>query len=263
MRKLVLITGASAGIGEAFAKTYAMNGYDLIVSARREDRLVALAHSLSESYGVDVSVATADLSRPDAPLDLLNRIEARGRPLDAVVNNAGFGLPGTFVETSWEDQRDFLQLMLTTPTEICHRVLPGMQARGFGRIINVASLVSFLPGSKGHTLYGPVKSALMKLSESLNEETAGTGVHVTAVCPGLTYSEFHDVNGQRERVSELPDYMWQKADEVAEAGFEAVEANRPVVVTGGGNKAIAALAHVLPDPVARAAMRQQSRYVRD
>ena len=138
-----------------------------------------------------------------------------------------------------------------------------MKARGDGQIINVASLVSFMPGSKGHTLYGPMKSALMRFSESLNAECQGSGVNVTALCPGLTYSEFHDVNGQRPFLKSVPKLMWQSADEVVEAGIRAVEQNKPVVVTGGVNKLLAATAQLLPGPLARAAMRQQSKAFRN
>jgi len=151
--------------------------------------------------------------------------------------------------------------MLTAPAELCHLTLPGMVERGFGRIINVASLAGLTPGSKGHTLYGPVKSALIRASESLNAEVLGTGVHVTALCPGLTRSEFHDVNGQRARLSRVPEFMWQSAEDVVEAAWYANEANRPVIVTGGVNKLLAAAAQVLPGPVARAVMREQAKRI--
>ncbi len=257
-RRTALITGASAGIGEAFARALAASGHNLILTARRKSRLEDLADELSGQYGVEVLCLPADLSAPSAPETLLIDINQQSRHIDMLVNNAGYGLPGMFSNTSWEDQRDFLQVMLTAPTELCHRLIPSMTARGYGRIINVASLVSFTPGSKGHTLYGPVKAALMRLSESLNAETKGSGIHVTAVCPGLTYSEFHDVNGQRDRVSSVPRFMWQSADEVVETALKAVEANRPVVVTGGVNKVIAGLFQILPDPIGRALMSQQS-----
>lgn len=259
MRKNVVITGASAGIGAAFARLYAEKGHDLVLTARREDRLREQAGRLSQEYGVEVMVVPLDLALPTAPTRLLSRIEEAGKQVDVLINNAGYGLPGTFSNTSWDDQKDFLQVMLHAPTELCHRVLPGMAERKYGRIINVASLAGLTPGSKGHTLYGAVKSALIKLSESLNAETEGTGIHVTALCPGLTYSEFHDVNGQRDRLSNLPQYMWQQADEVVEAAHYAVEVNRAVLVTGSVNKMLAATAQVMPGPIARQIMKAQSK----
>ena len=261
MRKLALITGASAGIGAEFARHYAERGVDLVLTARREDRLQALASELRDGFGVDVDVLPADLSLPASPKQLIDELEQRKRHVDILINNAGYGLPGTFLETKWEDQRDFLQVMLTAPAELCHLTLPGMVERGFGRIINVASLAGLTPGSKGHTLYGPVKSALIRASESLNAEVLGTGVHVTALCPGLTRSEFHDVNGQRARLSRVPEFMWQSAEDVVEAAWYANEANRPVIVTGGVNKLLAAAAQVLPGPVARAVMREQAKRI--
>lgn len=262
MRKNVVITGASAGIGAAFARLYAEKGHDLVLTARREDRLREQADRLSQEYGVKVMVVPLDLALPTAPTRLLSRIEEAGKQVDVLINNAGYGLPGTFLNTSWDDQKDFLQVMLHAPTELCHRVLPGMAERKYGRIINVASLAGLTPGSKGHTLYGAVKSALIKLSESLNAETEGTGIHVTALCPGLTYSEFHDVNGQRDRLSNLPQYMWQQADEVVEAAHYAVEVNRAVLVTGSVNKMLAATAQVMPGPIARQIMKAQSKRFR-
>lgn len=258
LRRLALITGASAGIGYAFAERYAEEGYNLILVARREARLQEISADFAARFGIETKTIPLDLSLPEAPSQLMGAIEASGMSVDILVNNAGFGLPGTFLETRWEDQRDFIQLMLTAPTELCHRLLPGMVERGFGRIINIASLVSFLPGASGHTLYGPVKAALMRLSESLNAETKGSGVHVTAVCPGLTLSEFHDVNGQRDRVSSLPGFMWQSSARVAELGVRASEKNRPVIVTGLVNKGLATLSQLLPDPIARMLMQAQS-----
>ena len=236
--------------------------FDLVLTARREDRLRTLASSLSQQYDIEVIVVPMDLALPTAPKRLLDRIEEAGRHVDVLINNAGYGLPGTFVQTSWEDQRDFMQVLLTAPTELCHRLLPGMLTRRYGRIINVASLAGFTPGSNGHTLYGPVKAAMIRLSESLNAETRGTGVNVMALCPGLTRSEFHDVNGARERLKDLPEYMWQTAEEVVESACYAVEDNRPVLVTGGVNKLLAATAQVLPGPIARALMREQSKRFR-
>jgi len=257
-RRLALVTGASAGIGAAAARIFASHGYDVALTARRSDRLERLADEIGLRYGVETLTVAADLAEAGAPAAILDHLAAHGRQVDALVNNAGYGLPGTFAETRWPDQQAVLQVMLTAPTELIHRVLPAMVERRFGRIVNVASLAGLIPGSAGHTLYGAVKSYLVRFSQSLNLENQATGVHVSALCPGFTYSEFHDVNGTRDQLSRsTPEWLWLGADEVAAAGYEAVEANRPVCVPGAPNKAIAAVAKLIPDDWALALMSSQ------
>ena len=247
-RRLALVTGASSGIGAALAQVYASHGYDLALTARRADRLHNLADDVRLRHGVESLVIPADLSEPESPAKVLSEIEANGRVVDALVNNAGYGLPGAYASTEWEDQRRLLQVLVTAVCEFAHRVLPGMLERRFGRIVNVASLAGLTPGAPGQTLYGPAKALVVRFSQGLHLETQGTGVHVSALCPGLTYSEFHDVTGSRAQVTEAaPTWMWLGADEVAQAGYEAAEANRPICVTGAPNKAIAALAKLIPD----------------
>lgn len=254
-RRLCLITGASAGIGAAMARTFAKAGYDVALTARRTDRLEALADEIRLRFGVETYVIAADLAQPEAADQILAELESHGRVVDALVNNAGYGLPGTYLSTRWEDQRGFLQVLLVAVCDMTHKVLPGMVERRFGRVINVASLAGLTPGSAGHTLYGATKSFMVRFSQSLHLETAGTGVHVSALCPGFTYSEFHDVNDTRETVSRsTPAWLWLGADEVAEQGYEAVEANRAICVTGAPNKAIAALAKLIPEDWALALM---------
>lgn len=249
-KRLALITGASAGIGEAFAKVYAREGFDLALAARRLDRLEALGAALSKEHGIEAITIRADLSDPDAADSILSTIAGRGRVVDVLVNNAGYGLPGTWIESSWADQARVIQVMLTAPLELAHKVLPGMVERKWGRILNIASLAGFGPGRRGASTYAAIKSALTKFSQALNVEIEGTGVHCTAVCPGLTHSEFHADGRLREQVAAAPDWFWQKADEVAEAGFDAAERNRAIVVTGAVNKVVAGLAKVMPDPLA-------------
>ncbi len=257
-RRLALVTGASAGIGTAFARILASHGYDLALTARRGDRLAKLAEEISLRYGVETLTVAADLAEPEAPGQILDHLTAHGRTVDALVNNAGYGLGGSYAETRWEDQKAFIQVMMTAPAELAHRVLPGMLHRKFGRIVNVASLAGLVPGSAGHTLYGATKAFLVKFSQSLHLETAGQGVHVSALCPGFTYSEFHDANGTRDQISAAtPPWLWMGSDEVAAAGYEAVEANRPICVPGAPNKAIAAISKLIPDDWALALMASQ------
>jgi short-subunit dehydrogenase len=257
-RRLALVTGASAGIGAAYARIVASHGYDVALTARRPDRLEKLAEELSLRFGVEALTVAADLSEPEAPGQILDFLTAHGRTVDALVNNAGYGLGGSYAGTRWEDQRAFMQVMMIAPAELAHRVLPGMIHRKFGRIVNVASLAGLIPGTAGHTLYAATKAFLVKFSQSLHLEAAAHGVHVTALCPGFTYSEFHDVNGTREQItSSTPPWLWLGADEVAAAGYEAVEANRPVCVPGAPNKTNAAMAKLLPDDWALALVASQ------
>ena len=257
-RRLALVTGASAGIGAAFARILASHGYDLALTARRTERLEALGEEIRLRYGVETLTVGADLADPEAPGQILDHLSAHGRTVDALVNNAGYGLPGNFADIPWRDHAAFVQVMVTAPCELAHRVSGDMQARRFGRIVNVASLAGLLPAAAGHTLYAASKAFLVRFSQSLHLEMAGDGVHVTALCPGFTYSEFHDVNGTRAlATSSTPPWLWLGADEVAAAGYEAMEANRPVCVPGAPNKAIAALAKAIPEDWALALLASQ------
>jgi hypothetical protein len=258
-RRLALVTGASAGIGAAFARILASHGYDVALTARRADRLERLAEEISLRYGVEALSVSADLAEPEAPGQILDFLTAHGRTVDTLINNAGYGLPGAYADTRWDDQRAVIQVMMTAPAELAHRVLPGMVHRRFGRIVNVASLAGLVPGSAGHTLYGAVKAFMVRFSQSLHVEVATQGVHVSALCPGFTFSEFHDVNGVRAQITQsTPPWLWLGADEVAAAGYEAVEANRAICVPGAPNKAIAAVSKLIPDDWAMALMASQS-----
>ena len=264
-RRLCLITGASAGIGAEFARQYAALGWDVALTARRADRLENLAGELQDTHKITALTIAADLAEPGAPEDILAALGEKDRHVDALVNNAGYGLPGTFFNTSWDDQATFIRVLYTAPLELTHHVLPGMAERKYGRIINVASLAGYAAGSAGHTLYASVKAGLIKFSESLNAECEALGhddIHCTALCPGFTWSEFHDVNGTREDTSKMPKWMWMDAAPVVQKGIEAVNRGQPVVVPGMVNKSLATLTRILPEPVGRAMVRRQARQYR-
>ncbi|URX63150.1 SDR family oxidoreductase [Luteibacter anthropi] len=257
-----LVTGASSGIGEAFARELARRGHDLVLTARRADRLETLAAELRDRHGVDAIVAPLDLSRVDGPEALVAALDAQHLHIDVLINNAGYAVPGFFDEASWEAQAAFIQVLMTAPTELAYRLLPGMKARGYGRIVNVASLAAHIPGSAGHTLYGASKAYLVKFSQSLALETRGTGVHVTGLCPGFTYSEFHDVTGSRAMVSKMPSHLWMDAVTVAKQGMDAVEAGKAIYVNGKVNTAIKILFKLLPDALALKMVERQSHRFR-
>ena len=251
MRRTVLITGASAGIGAALARIYASEGWDPILTARREAPLLALADELTAAHGVTATAVTADLSDPAASERLVAAIAARGLVVDGLVNNAGFSRVTGFLDTDLAAHRAMIQVMLTAPVELSRLLLPGMVERGFGRVLNIASLAGHMPATGGDTLYGPIKSFLIKASQGLHLETKGTGVHVTVLNPGYTLTEFHDVNGSRDQVSSAyPPWMWMDATRVARIGYDACEANRHSVTPGVMNNVMAGLARFLPDGLA-------------
>jgi uncharacterized protein len=256
-----LVTGASSGIGAEIARAYAARGTPLILTARRVERLDALAAELREH--VPCVVIAADLADPQAPAQLHARVQELGLRVGTLVNNAGYGVPGRFLSSDWRTHGDFLQVMIVAVAQLTHLFLPAMEAAGRGRILNVASLAGLVPASAGHTLYGATKAWLIRFSEALALESAPRGVHVTALCPGFTYSEFHDVNGMRGNVSRLPRWLWQDSATVARLGVEAVEAGRTRHVSGAVNGLVAGLCKYLPDRLARALVSGQSSKFRD
>ncbi|MBL8298557.1 MAG: SDR family oxidoreductase [Rhodanobacteraceae bacterium] len=254
-----LVTGASAGIGTAFARTLAASGHSLVLTARREDRLATLAGELSQQHGVRIETVRADLSESDASRTLCAEIERRGIAIDILVNNAGYGVAGNYLTQPWKVHADFLQVMVTAPCELAYLLLPGMQQRGYGRIANIASLAGHIPGSAGHTLYAASKAFMIKFSQSLGLENAARGVKVCAICPGFTLSEFHDVVGSREQVSRMPKWLWATAEDVAREGLAALERGEIVYVTGRVNRAIKALVKLMPDRFALNLIQRRSK----
>ena len=238
-RRTALVTGASSGIGEAFAHVFAGNGFDVVLVARREARLRAVATDIERTHGVRAHTVVMDLARRDAVATLMADLSARALTIDALVNNAGYGVPGLLNAVSWQVHADSLQVMVTGVVELTYRLWPGMVERGYGRVINVASLAGLVPAPAGHPLYGASKAFLIKFSESMANEGRRHGVHVTALCPGFTLSEFHDVTGTREQMRSLPKWMWLDAARVAREGYDAVMAGTPIYINGGVNRAVA------------------------
>jgi uncharacterized protein len=252
VRRCALITGASSGLGAEFAKQYAAQGFDLVLVARRRERLEALAQQLSAQYGVAALAQPIDLTDQRAPELVVAALSAHGIVIDTLINNAGYGVPGSFMSQSWQIHLDFQQVLVNAVMALCYRLIPAMQQRRAGTIINVASLAGLMPASAGHTLYGPSKAWLIKFSESLGHELKPYGIRVLALCPGFTYTEFHDVNGMRAQVSRLPHWLWLNASEVVTQGLAALEAGAMVYVPGRINRLLALGARVIPARIAHA-----------
>ena len=243
-----LVTGASAGIGAEFCRQLAGKGYRLVLVARRADKLQSVAGELKSSYATESLIITADLSKTDACQAIVDRLEQENIDIEYLVNNAGYGLPGSFHVPTWQEHADFIQVMMTAVCELTWRLLPGMRERGRGFIVNVASVAGLVEPSAGDSLYGASKSFLIKFSQSLALENEESGVKVCALCPGFTYSEFHDVNGTREMISQLPKRLWLEASDVVSDTLEATsrEKVKTVVVPGGQYKGIVFASRYLP-----------------
>ena len=249
--KTALVTGASSGIGKAFADLLAQKGYAVVLTARRADRLEALAAELKQKYGVATHTIVSDLAERDASQQIAAELASRGLKIDVLVNNAGYGVPGSYVNVPWIDHEKFMQVMVTAILDLTYRLLPGMIERGWGRIINIASVAGMVPSPAGHTLYGASKAFVIRLSEALASENMARGVNVTAVCPGFTWSEFHDVTGTRDRMNQMPGFLWLKADDVAREGYNAVMKGHSVVVNGRIYRFLVWLNGAMPRGIAR------------
>lgn len=230
--KWALVTGASSGIGKAFAERLAEKGYGVVLVARRRDRLEALAATLRQRHHVETHIIAADLSQPDASTAITSELRRQNLTIDFLVNNAGYGVPGSYTKVTWDEHSRFMQVLVTAVLDLTYQLLPGMIERGWGRIVNVASVAGMVPAPAGHTLYGASKAFVIRFSEAVDAENKAAGVHCTAVCPGFTWSEFHDVTGTRDRMNRLPAFLWLTAARVAREGYDAVMRGEPVIVNG-------------------------------
>jgi hypothetical protein len=226
-----LITGASAGLGAEFARQLAGRGHDLLLVARREERLKQLAGELCAAHGVRVEVFAADLCDPQAPARIEALVAERGLRIDWLVNNAGVAGPDLLEDRDWNEQARFLELMMLSVAQMCHRFIPPMRERGFGRVLNVSSFAGRLARRAGAN-YGPAKAYLVALSEELALVLAGSGVHVCALCPGFTHTEFHEAAGLMEMKRALSSFLWYEAHTVVREGIDAVERGKPIWISG-------------------------------
>jgi short-subunit dehydrogenase len=240
-RPLALVTGASSGIGAAFASQLAREGFDLLLVARREGRLRELADRLAEAHGAAIHIDPTDLASTSEVERLAATIRGLDR-LDLLVNGAGFGTSSPFVETDLDRQLDMIHVHVVAAVTLTHAALAGMVSRGRGSIINVSSVAGWIARA-GNTNYSATKAYLTTFTEALSNEVRGTGVRVQALCPGLTWTEFHDTREyahfDRRR---FPSFLWMTADEVASRSLRGLESNRVILVPGWQNRLIVRLA---------------------
>jgi short-subunit dehydrogenase len=244
----VLITGASSGIGRELAKVFAADGCRLILVARKRHPLQELADELRQAHKTQSEVLTSDLSQPSAPPRIFEHLQANGTRVDVLVNNAGFGAHGQFAELPVERQLEMIQVNITSLTYLSRLMLPGMLERRRGGVLNVASTAGFQPGPSMAAYYA-TKAFVLSLSEAIAEEIAGTGVTVTALCPGPTETNFAEAAGARFSRLFLRNAM--SAEAVAREGHRAFRAGKIVAICGFRNQMLTFSVRLVPRALVR------------
>jgi len=256
---VALVTGASSGLGWLFAERLAAAGYDVVLSARRVDRLEELAAQITKRFHVRAYPIACDLGAVDGASMLVKEIHARGLHVSYLVNNAGVTVEGDFLDHSWDEQRACTQLMALTPAELIHLLLPDMIERGEGRVLNVGSVGAYWPSFPGMTLYGPSKSYLLKLTRTLALEYRDSGVRFSVVCPFLTQTAFLDGPITRQIVAQVPRGIIADPADVVDQALSAVKAGRVVQHTSLLNRVLVlALTLVPPALIDRVILRFMS-----
>lgn len=248
-----LITGPTSGIGRGFAEEFARKGFDLVLVARDELRLEVLAAEFAATYGVACEVLPADLTvRADVDR-VAERLTDAQRPVGALVNNAGFGLNRSFLAASVDDEQRMVDVLVTAVMRLTRAVVPGMVERRTGMVINISSVASWITGGT----YSAAKAWVTVFSESLAQELDGTGVRVTAVCPGFVHTEFHERAGID--MSSMPEWMWLDVPAVVDQAMRDVARSRPVSVAGPQYKVFSAFLRHGPRSLARLATASRQR----
>jgi short-subunit dehydrogenase len=243
VKKVTLITGASAGLGVEFARQLSKRGHRLVLAARRKDRLEELAKALGNARAVAI-----DLSKANATAKLIADLDAAGEQVEVLVNNAGFGLIGKFAALDAKRLRQMIDLNVGTLTDLCRAVAPQMIKRKSGAILNVASTAAFQPGPN-MAVYFATKAYVLSLTEALHEELKPHGIKVSCLCPGPTHTEFGEVAGFGG--NGLFDRVVMESPEVVEAGLAALDKNHAVMVPGWKNKVTAASTRFAPRSIVR------------
>ena len=240
-----LVTGATAGIGESFTRLLAAKGFDLVLVARDKKRLAERANSLSKKYKVDVEVLQADLSVPAQLARVAKRLSNPKKPIEVLINNAGFGIKDSFLSSNIADEILLMDVLAKAPMQLMHSVLPQMLNRDSGTIINVSSVASFIAGGT----YSAAKSYLTVHTESLHTELSKTNIKISALCPGFTHTEFHQRG--KMKMSGLPNFMWLEADDVVAKSWRAARNGKAICIPGWQYKTLSTIARFGPRPLVR------------
>jgi short-subunit dehydrogenase len=240
-----LVTGAPAGIGESFTRLLAEKGFDLVLVARDNKRLQERAKSLSKKYKVEVETLQADLSVPAQLAKVEKRLSNPKKPVEVLINNAGFGIKDSFLSSKIADEKLLIDVLAKAPMQLMHAVLPQMLNRNSGTIINISSVASFIAGGT----YSAAKSYLTVHTESLHTELSKTNINISALCPGFTRTEFHQRG--KMKMSGLPNFMWLEADRVVSESWRAAMAGKAICIPGWQYKILSTVARFGPRPLVR------------
>jgi len=240
-----LVTGATSGIGAAYAKLLAKEKYDLVLVARDLPRLNAYAKELNKTYKIKVETLKADLTKPAQLAKVEKRLSNKAKPIEVLINNAGFGIKQSFTDSKIKKEQELLDVLVTAPMRLTHAVLPQMLKRDSGVIVNVSSVASWIAGGT----YSAAKSYLTVFSEYLNTELKSTNIKISALCPGFTRTEFHQRG--KMRMSGLPNFMWLSSDQVVAKSWKYAKAGKAICIPGWQYLTLSTIARVAPRPFVR------------
>ena len=244
---IALVTGATAGIGYSYAQLLAREGFDLVLVARDLPRLNKVARELSKTYKVKVECLKADLTKPAQLAKVEKRVASSSKPIEVLINNAGFGIKDSFIDSSLIKEQELLDVLVTAPMRLAHSVLGQMVKRNSGVIVNVSSVASFIAGGT----YSAAKSYLTVFSEYLHTELRDTNIKISALCPGFTRTEFHARGNMK--MTGLPNYMWLTTDQVVTKSWKDAKAGKVISIPGWQYFILSSIARIAPRPIVRRA----------
>jgi len=242
-----LVTGATAGIGAAYARLLAKEGFDLILVARDLRRLNSIAAELKKTFRIKVEVIKADLTNSSQLAKVEKRLSNKSKPVEVLINNAGFGIKDSFLDSDLNREQELLDVLVTAPMRLTHAVLPTMIKRNQGVIVNVSSVASFIAGGT----YSAAKSYLTVFTEYLHTELRDTKIKVSALCPGFTKTEFH-ARGKM-KMGGLPNYMWTDVNDVVKKSWKYAKAGKVICIPGWQYMLLSTIARIAPRPIVRKA----------
>ena len=249
-KNYALVTGGTAGIGLDIAHELASRGHNILLTARREDRLKDIVQQLMSDYGVHADYIAADLSEPEAPGIIFNFCDSRQYTVNILVNNAGYSINKKFHETGEDEEEKFLRVLGIAVVALTKKFIPSMIEQKYGKIMMVSSLASFAPPSSGWgALYGPVKTFVNRFGDAININYRSQGISSTNVCPGFTVTEFHTASGMQDAMDKVPAFMKKDSETVAIGAVQAMLKGKSVWVPGALNKLLAFLCNILPTSI--------------